>query len=112
MEISAKLKNLRISPHKTRRVAGLVRGMKVEKAQASLKFSPQRAAEPILKLLNSAIANAKKNNSLEQGLFIKKIFVDQGQVYKRFRPVARGSAHPINKKTSHITIILDKQGTK
>jgi len=109
MEITAKLRNLRISPRKARRIADLVRGMEADAAQISLKFLSQRAAEPILKLINSALANAKKNNSIEQGLFIKKIFVDQGQVYKRYRPAPRGIAMPISKKTSHITIVLDKK---
>jgi len=110
MEITAKLRYLRISPRKVRRVADLVRRTQVEKARATLKFSRQRSAEPLLKLLNSACANAKKNFSIEQdGLFIKKITVDQGPVYKRFRPAARGTAHPIHKKTSHVTIVLDKK---
>lgn len=109
MEITAKTRYLRISPRKTRAVADLLRGMDVERARASLKFSPRGAAGPLLKLLDSAIANAKNNFSIQKGLFIKKIFVDQGPTQKRSRPAARGVTHPINKKTSHITIILDKK---
>ncbi len=106
MEISAKLNNLRIAPRKVRRIADLVRGMEADKARAVLKFSKLRAAEPILKLVNSALANAKSNFSIEEGLFVKKILVDAGRVYKRFRPAPRGTALPIRKRTSHITIIL------
>lgn len=109
MEINAKLRYLRMSPRKIRLVADLIRGLSAENARRALKFSDKRASEHILKLLNSAIANALNNFQKKEGLYIKKIFVDQGPTYKRFRPVARGMAHPINKKTSHITIVLDEQ---
>ena len=92
-----------------RLVADLVRGSGTDRAMRTLKFSDKKAAEHILKLLNSAIANAKNNFSKTDGLYIKKIFVDQGPTYKRFRPRAKGMVSPINKKTSHITIILDEK---
>jgi len=113
MEIVAKLNRFRISPRKARLVADLVRGMEVEQAKTHLGFSSKRASEPILKLLNSAIANAKNNFSkTEEKFYIKKIFVNQGQTYKRFRPRARGMVSPINKKTSHITIVLDERASE
>jgi len=84
--------------------------MEVEQARTRLSFSSKRSSGPILKLLNSAIANAKNNFSkTEEKFYIKEIFVNQGQTYKRFRPRARGMVSPINKKTSHITIILDEK---
>ena len=109
MDISAKLRYLRIAPRKARLVADAIRGMDVEQAQEHLQFIRKRAGEPILKLLNSAAANAKQNFSKMSGLYIKKIFVDQGPVYKRFHPQAHGVAALIKKKTSHITIILDER---
>lgn len=109
-QYSAKLSRLRIAPRKVRLVADLVRGEKLQRARHDLQFSTKRASVDILKLLNSAVSNAKnKNENLnEDSLFIKKIVVDEGQKMKRFRPVSRGRAHPIEKKTSHITIILEE----
>jgi len=109
MDIIAKLRYLRISPRKARLVVDVVRGMRVESARTQLQFSDKRVSEPILKLLNSAIANGKNNFSRTGGLYIREIFVDQGPTYKRFRPAAKGRSSPINKKTSHITIILDEK---
>lgn len=109
MEISAKLRYLRMSPRKTRLVVDLIRGNDIDRAKRKLQFSDKKASGHILKLLNSAIANAKSNFSTTSGLYIKKIFVDQGPTYKRFRPRAKGMTSPINKRTSHITIILDQK---
>ena len=109
MEISATLKYLRMSPRKIRLVVDLVRGMEVERAKLHLQFSDKGGASPVLKLLNSAVANASNNFKKTEGLYIKKIFVDQGPTYKRFRPRARGMVSPINKKTSHVTVILDEK---
>lgn len=109
MEITARTRYLRISPRKVRLIVDVVRGKGIDEARSFLAFASKRAAHPILKLLNSAAANAKHNFSKESGLYIKKIFVDQGPTYKRIRPVARGTAHPIKKKTSHVTIILDER---
>lgn len=109
MEIKATIKYLRMSPRKVRLVADVIRNAEAHKAQTFLMYSSKRAGEPILKLLNSALANAKKNFSMEKNLFIKKIFVDQGPTYKRFRPAPKGTAHLIKKKTSHVTIILDQK---
>jgi large subunit ribosomal protein L22 len=108
MEINAKLRYLRMSPRKIRLVADLVRGLSTDNAKRALKFSDKKASGHILTLLNSAVANAGNNFQKKEGLYIKKIFVDQGPTYKRIRPVARGMSHPINKRTSHITIVLSE----
>ncbi len=109
MDINAKLRYLRVSPRKARLVADVVRGMDIEGARTQLLFSKKGVSAPILKLLNSAISNAKNNFSKTEGLYIKKIVVDQGPVYKRFRAQPKGVAAPINKRTSHITIVLDER---
>ena len=109
MEVRAKLSHLRIAPRKVRLVADLVRGKKTATAQNLLNFTRNKSAAIILKLLNQAVANAKNNSKLDEtNLFISKITVDAGPILKRFRPRARGSANEIQKKTSHITIILDE----
>ena len=108
-EITAKLKYLRMSPRKVRLVADMVRGADADIAKAKLRFSKKGASAPLLTLLNSAVSNAANNFKKKEGLYIKKIFVDQGPTYKRFRPAARGVAAPISKKTSHITIVLDEK---
>ncbi len=108
---TAKLKNLRMSPRKVRLVAGLVKGLMVEEAERQLRFSTKKAADTILKLLNSAIANAKQNNDLEkENLYIAKIIVDAGRPLKRWRPRAMGRATQILKRTSHITLFLEQKG--
>jgi large subunit ribosomal protein L22 len=109
MEIKAKLKHLRIAPRKVRLISDLIRKKPVEQAQVILNFTTNRAALPLLKLLKQAVANAKNNFQLEEtNLYIQKINVDEGPKLKRWRPRARGMAYPIQKKTSHITIILDE----
>ncbi|MGB8815998.1 MAG: 50S ribosomal protein L22 [Minisyncoccia bacterium] len=106
--ITAKLNDYRQSPRKVRLLANLIKGKKVEDAKNTLEFTVKRASKPILDLLDSAIANAKNNFSLEKDiLFIKKITVDEGVVLKRRMPRARGMAYPIKKRNSHIFIELD-----
>ncbi|MBD3310919.1 MAG: 50S ribosomal protein L22 [Candidatus Magasanikbacteria bacterium] len=108
MQTQAKLRFLRIGPRKVRLLADLIRGMKVEKAIEQLMFSKKDAAKPLLKLLNSAIANAEHNHEMKKDtLVIKKAFVDGGPVLKRWMPRAMGRATPIRKRTSHITIVLE-----
>ena len=109
-EYKAKLLHLRMSPRKTRLVADLIRKCSVEDAQYQLQMSTKRASTPILKLLNSAIANARvaDTNTSTQNLFIKEIRVE-GRTLRRFRPVSRGRAHPIAKRTSHIVIVLGQK---
>lgn len=111
-ETKAVLNNYRSTPQKTRRVINLVRGKDVEEARAILKFAPQEAAAAVLKLLNSAVANALTKADRtglrvnEDTLFISEIFADEGPTMKRFRPRARGSAGRIFKRTSHITLFV------
>ncbi len=108
MEVKAKLRYLRIAPRKVRLVADLIRGKSVEKAEAILSFTTKKAAPVLLKLLKSAIANAKHNFNLEEkNLYISKILVDEGPKLKRIMPRGRGHSSEIQKKTSHITLVLD-----
>jgi len=110
MEASAKLKFIRLSPQKTRLVADMVRGKAVQEALNILKFSPQRPADVVAKLVRSAVANAEqKGVSDVDRLFVKALLVDQGPVLKRFMPRAQGRATKIRKPTSHITVILDEK---
>jgi len=109
MEVKAKLNYLRIAPRKIRLVADMIRRKKVEEAQIILGFAKKRGARPLLKLLNSALANAKNNFQLDaDNLYISKITVDEGPKLKRWMPRARGRASEIQKKTSHITLILNE----
>jgi large subunit ribosomal protein L22 len=109
MEISAKLNNLRISPRKVRLVVDLVRGMETAKAIGQLNFSRKKSAKPLIKLVNSAIANAVNNFDLDKdNLFIKEIKVDESQTLKRWMPRARGRATPLRKRGSHVSIVLDE----
>lgn len=109
MIVSAKLRHLHIAPRKVRLIADVIRGKSAAEAGAILNFTIKKAALPILKLLNSALANAKNNFQLGQAnLYISKITVDEGPKIKRFMPRARGSAHEIQKKTSHINLVLDE----
>lgn len=110
METSAKLKFARLSPQKTRLVVDMVRGKAVQEALNILKFSPQRPADIVAKVVRSAVANAEqKGVSDVDRLFVKAVFVDQGPVLKRFMPRAQGRATKIRKPTSHITVILDEK---
>ena len=112
IESIARVRHIRITPQKARRVVDLIRGKQAEEAMAILKFAPQSAADPVRKLVASAVANARvkadaTNSYLdEQDLFIAKAFVDEGTTLKRFQPRAQGRAFRINKRTSHITIVL------
>ncbi|MEM6430349.1 MAG: 50S ribosomal protein L22 [Deinococcota bacterium] len=109
-QAKAHLHMIRITPQKTRLVADLVRGCDVEKAEDILRFTPRRAAQPILKLLQSAKANAVNNHDMfEDSLFVSKIMVDEGPTLKRYLPRARGRADLLRKRTSHITIVLEER---
>jgi len=111
--VIAKLNYLRLAPRKVRLVANLIKGMRVKEARVQLKFCPKRASQPLLKLLNSAVANAEHNFQLkEDNLYISKITVDQGPSLKRWRPRAFGRAFPIMKRTSHITLVLEEKPEK
>lgn len=109
MPVIAKLHYLRIAPRKVRLVTDIIRDKTVEEAQTILSFITKKAAPVILKLLKQAVSNAKTSFQLEEkNLYISKILVDEGPKYKRWMPRARGQASPIQKKTSHITIVLDE----
>jgi len=113
MEVFAKARNIRISPRKVRLVIGLVRGLDVDKAAAQLSFMNKAAARPVLKLMQSAMANAEHNFKLNKAsLFIKSIVADGGPVMDRWRARAFGRAAPIRKRTSHITIVLAERPAK
>lgn len=104
--MKAVLKNYRQSPRKVRLIANLVRGKKVPEALTTLSFVNKKAAEPFAKVIRSAAANAKQAGKDPDTLVIKKVAVDKGVVYRRFMPRARGSASPINRRNSHITVEL------
>ncbi len=108
--ITSKLRYLRISPRKVRLVTDLIKGLSVIEAEKQLKFLTKKATQPILKLLNSAVANAKNNaNLVKENLYIGKVVVENGPMLKRWRPRAMGRAAPIMKRTSHITLILNEK---
>jgi large subunit ribosomal protein L22 len=120
VESIARVRHIRVTPMKARRVVDLIRGKQAQEALAILKFAPQGASEPVYKLVASAIANARvkadaTNTYLdEQDLYITRAFVDEGTTLKRFQPRAQGRAFRINKRTSHITVVLatPEEGTK
>ncbi|MDH6532303.1 large subunit ribosomal protein L22 [Aurantimicrobium minutum] len=112
VESVARVRHIRVTPMKARRVVNLIRGKQAHEALAILKFAPQTASEPVYKLVASAIANARVKADAanafldEQDLFISEAFVDEGATLKRFRPRAQGRAFKILKRTSHITVVL------
>jgi len=98
---------VRITPQKARRVVDMVRGMDVEDALNVLQFAPQAAAETVYKVLASAVANAETTEGLDtNGLVLTKAMVDEGPTMKRWRARAQGRASRINKRTSHITLVV------
>jgi large subunit ribosomal protein L22 len=107
MEAKAKVTHLRIAPRKVQVVLDLIRKQPVDKAAAILKYTPKAACGPLAKLLGSAVANATENHHMdEKNLYVAECYVCQGPTLKRIRPRARGSANRINKKTSHITLVV------
>lgn len=103
---TAFLKNYKQSPRKVRLVADTIRGKKITEAQNVLDFMPKRAALPLKKLLESAIANAKVNGEAIDALVVTEISVQKGVVAHRWMPKWRGMAHPIKKRSSHVKIVL------
>jgi large subunit ribosomal protein L22 len=118
MEAKAVARFIRVTPMKARRVVDLIRGKQAQEAVAVLKFAPQAAAEPVLKVVESAIANARVKADRagerfdENTLFIAETFVDEGPTMKRFRPRAQGRAGRILKRTSHITVVVASREAK
>jgi large subunit ribosomal protein L22 len=113
MEAVARLRNYPTSPRKMRLLADLIRGMEVENALNTLKFSTKDPSIPLEKLLVSAVANWKVKNEgvdvADANLFVKTIFVDGGRVLKRMRPAPQGRAYRVRKRSNHITIIVDSR---
>ena len=107
MEARAIARYVRVSPRKARIVVDTIRGKSVVAAREKLAFEERAMAEVVLKVLNSAVANAEHEHHVRpESLYVKTCFVDEGPTLKRFRPRAKGSASRINKRTSHITIIV------
>lgn len=106
-EVRALAKYIRISSRKVKPVADLIRGKSAKQARSILKFTPRKAARSLLKVLNSAIANAENNENLVlEELFVKEVYANQGPVMKRWRAGARGSANPVLRRTSHLGVVL------
>lgn len=112
VESIARVRHIRVTPQKARRVVALIKGKQAQEALAILKFAPQSASEPIYKLVAAAIANARvkadKDSEYldEQDLYVANAYVDEGTTLKRFQPRAQGRAFQIKKRTSHITVVL------
>ena len=112
VESIARVRHIRVTPQKARRVVALIKGKQAQEALAILKFAQQSASEPIYKLVHSAMANAQVKADRdgeyldEQDLYVKNAFVDEGTTLKRFQPRAQGRAFQIKKRTSHITVVL------
>ena len=103
----ATAKTVRIPARKARLVIDLIRGKNVAEASGILKFTPRSGAYLIEKVLKSAVANAENNFDLDvEDLYVSEAYVNEGPTLKRFRPRAKGSASPINKRTSHITVVV------
>ncbi|MBM3149976.1 MAG: 50S ribosomal protein L22 [Chloroflexi bacterium] len=110
MKVKAIAKDVHISPRKVKLVADTVRGKRVEEALQLLKFTPTPAAQAVAKVIKSASANAENNYQLEPSeLRVTEIMANEGHVFKRFRPQARGRINPILKRTTHITVSVSEE---
>ena len=110
MQAKAVARTVRIAPRKARLVVDLIRGKQVGEAVAILNHTPKAASPIVQKLLKSAVANAEHNYEMDvNNLVVAQVFVDEGPTMKRFRPRAQGRASAINKRTSHITIVLSEK---
>ena len=108
-EATASLRGLQSSARKARLVVDMIRGKKVSEARAILAYSLKGTAPALKKLLESAIANAENNLEMDRKeLYVAEVFANQGPTLKRVRPRSRGMANPILKRTSHITVVLDR----
>ena len=106
----ATAKYVRISPRKVKIVIDLIRGKSAEEAQAILTYTPKAASPVVLKVLNSAIANAVNNQELNrQNLYVAEVYANPGPTLKRYVARSRGSASPMLKRTSHISVVLDQK---
>ncbi|MFV0400403.1 MAG: 50S ribosomal protein L22 [Oscillospiraceae bacterium] len=110
MEAKAHLRYARISPRKVKIVLDLIRGKDTRMAGAILKNTPKAASEYLVKLLNSAAANAENNHNMDpNNLYVSECFVTPGPTLKRIQPVSKGRAHRILKRTSHVTLVLKER---
>ena len=110
MEARAQLTYARIAPRKVKIVCDLIRGKDVKTAMAILQQTPKAASELLAKILKSAVANAENNHEMDpEKLFVAETFANPGPIIKRIRPRAQGRAHRINKRTSHITIVVKER---
>ena len=110
MEVKAVVKDTGVSPQKIRLLVDMIRGKKVEEALNMLRFSPSPLARIVAKVVKSAAANAENNFQMEPSdLRIVTIYADEAKPMKRFRPISRGRAHPIIKRSSHITVIVAEE---
>lgn len=99
----------RIAPRKARLIADLIRGKTIDAAITELELSKRRGAAFLKSVLHSAIANAEEQEAVVQRLYVRETWVDEGPTIKRFQPKDRGRAHPINKRTSHLHVVLDER---
>ena len=107
MEARAQLNYARISPRKVQIVCDLIRGKDTRTAKAILESTPKAASELMLKLLKSAVSNAENNHNMDpEKLYVSQTYANPGPILKRFRPRAQGRAYRINKRTTHITIVV------
>ena len=110
MEARAQVTHVRMSPRKVKIVLDLIRNKPVEIATAIVKNTPKAACEPVGKLLASAVANAENNYNMDKSnLYVAECFACPGPILKRIRPRAQGRAYRINKRTSHITLVLKEK---
>ena len=110
MEVKSTAKSVRVTPRKARLVLDLIRGKDIKEAQAILKFTPRAASPVILKVLNSAVANATHNHNRDDTkLYVKACYADEARTLKRWMPRAKGSASQILKRQSHITVVVDEK---
>lgn len=110
MQVQARLRHYRMAPRKTRLVTDMIRGMEVDRALETLQVTNKKCAPVIRKLLQSAVANADQGGNMDlDALYIARAYVDEGPTMRRFQPRAMGRATRINKRTSHITIVLDDE---
>ena len=110
MEVKSTAKSVRVTPRKARLVLDLIRGKDIKEAQAILKFTPRAASPVILKVLNSAVANATHNHNLVFFFFFFFFcYADEARTLKRWMPRAKGSASQILKRQSHITVVVDEK---
>jgi large subunit ribosomal protein L22 len=110
MEAKASAKHIRVSPRKMRRSVDLIRGRHVEDARRILRLSPLGPNRTLIKVLESAVANAEEKQAIPENLMVAKAWVDEGPTLKRFRPRAYGRATQVRKRTSHVTVVVETLG--